>query len=349
MARNNNKLTRRKRHAKVEPAVHTMTFATPGEINPGQTKDYTIDLSQCASLMNRRFYRQGINWAVDSIKIISAEPTLVSVLKLPNTWVMSNAWEKSFRTWQRMNNEALEESESVRPKFLDFKIYADSAHHDAGYAGNLLPYNNGGFYVEGEWFSSKIHVPIGVGAAAATAEYEFIATGASYPGASTATGLDAVSLIEGYAASRGLPDVLDPNTPSDASDATGADPENWMGALFSEGTTQDSDVLEDMITENNLAPYPFENGDDGAGGVFSDTMYPNGANQAAGLEIHDIESITSTTIGGITYIKGGNFPCGLIRLSLQNTGSTDDVGYLIQVNLVPGTHRGYLCEPMTDM
>jgi hypothetical protein len=260
-----------------------------------------------------------------------------------------------------MNKEATEESESVRPRFLDFKIYADSNHHQDGFVGNLLPYNEGGFYLAGEWESSKIHVPIGIGAAAATAEYEFVATGASYPGVSAQTTLDAVSLIEGYAASRALPDVVDPNTPSDASDSTGADPENWMGALFSEGTTQDSDVLEDMITENNQSPYPYENAidvsptlPDGSpnpnfGLAITDTQYPNGANQASGLEIHDIETITATTVGGITKIKGGNFPCGLIRMTMQNLSDEEDVGYLIQVNLVPGSHRGYLCEPMTDM
>ena len=62
-------------------------------------------------------------------------------------------------------------------------------------------------------------------------EREMIAVGPSYPGAG-ASGLDAVSLIEGYAASRGLPNVLDPNTPGDADDAEGIAPENWMAAEF---------------------------------------------------------------------------------------------------------------------
>jgi hypothetical protein len=67
-------------------------------------------------------------------------------------------------------------------------------------------------------------------------------------------------LIEGYAASRGLPDILDPNTPTDMDSASGNNPENWMSALFNDGTQQDAIVLADMQTENNQAPYPFENG-----------------------------------------------------------------------------------------
>ena len=123
---------------KIEPAVQTIVLKSPSVI-PGGTGSFTADLSQMASLINRRFYRQGINWAVAGIKILTNGEGSVTVKKLPNTWVMSNAWEKSFRAWQRMNNEALSESESVKPRFLDFKIYADEIHHAAGYTTNLLP------------------------------------------------------------------------------------------------------------------------------------------------------------------------------------------------------------------
>jgi hypothetical protein len=47
-------------------------------------------------------------------------------------------------------------------------------------------------------------------------------------------------------------------------------------------------------------------------------------------------------------LKGGNFPCGLIAIEWTPTG--DPQGNLaIQVDLVPGHHRGYLAEPMTEM
>ena len=106
-----------------------------------------------------------------------------------------------------------------------------------------------------------------------------------------ASGLNAVSMIEGYASSRSLPDVLDPNTPDDAADVNGATPENWMSALFNEGTSQDDQVLTDMITENNVAPYPFENGPVAGGGLYTDTQYPGGANQLNLMQLHDISGI----------------------------------------------------------
>ena len=341
-----------RRSKKAEPAVMTMLFSTP-TVAGGASDEFYVDLSQCASLLNRRFYRQGINWAVASIKILSPITSgSLYVQKIPQTWVMSNAWMKGFKAWQAMNDEALEETESVRPRFLDFKIYADAQHHLDGYGANLLPKTfsqaPGGPQVvqtatAGEWEASKYHIPDTTGGATGdTREREVLAVGANYPGAG-ASGFQAVSLIEGYAASRGLPDVLDPNVPDDAADAQGTQPQNWQAALQNEGTTQTEEVLEDMIAENNIAPYPFEND-----GVNTDTMYPGGANQLDGLAIHDGEFITGTTIGGTTHIDGGMFPCGLIKFLVENTSATAG-NISIQINMVPGHHRGYLCEPMTEM
>ena len=334
---------------KVEPSVQTLQLALPST-GPGATTTSYVDLSQVASLVNRRFYRQGINWAVGSMKFISATPPpggnisgTVQVSKLWNTWVMSNSWEKGFRAWNKMNREALAEAPSVRPKFLDFKIYADATHHSAGFGANLLPTGITAIAAPGEWIASKYVVPDTAGAVGAVNNFEVIATGASYPGGG-ASGLNAVSLIEGYASSRGLPNIEDPNTPDDAADANGATPENWLSALFNDGTSQDDQVLSDMITENNEAPYPFEND-----GTNTDTQYPGGANQMPGLQVHDTTNYGATTIGGTTMIKGGNFPCGLVRIDHVVAASSETHNLVLQINLIPGSHRGYLCEPMTEM
>jgi hypothetical protein len=97
----------------------------------------------------------------------------------------------------------------------------------------------------------------------------------------------------------------------------------------------DAQVMENVVGKNDDLPYPQDD-------------YPGGDTQLTGLENHSIEFITATTIGGTTRIKGGNFPCGLIRIDVGNSGSvTSNVA--IQLDLVPGEHRGYLCEPMTEM
>ena len=333
-----------KRSKNLEPAMQTLYFAYNAPA--GNSSSY-IDLSQVASIVNRRFYRQGINWAVAGFKFLSTSnfQGAIGIHKLPNTWVMANSWEKSMRAWLKMTREAMEET-SVRPKFLDFKIYADVDHHAAGYSANLLPLAQAGVYAPGEWEPSEVYTPNGPNFPGNTTNFELIAVGANFPGVG-ASGLDAVSLIEGYAASRGLPNILDPNTPDDALDADGSTPENWIGAMFNDGTDQDSEVIEDLITKNNVSPYPFENGPIVGGGTYGDTMYPGGANQGTGLQVHDYAYVTATSIGGQSRLKGGNFPCGLIRIDTTSSGEVG--GWVLTLDLVPGHHRGYLCEPMTEM
>lgn len=329
----------RKSSKKIQPSEMTLTF----EID----KTGVIDLSQCISLVNRRFYRQGLNWAVSDFKFLfSSQPGVdegvtVSIDRLPTTWVMSNAWEKGFRAWQKMNMDAIAETPSVKPKFLDFKIYADNQHQAEGFGKNLLPstssinYVGSTSYNPGEWISSKIHVPFGPSSPGNTTDLEIMAVGKNYVGGTTPV----VSLIEGYANSRGLPYTVDPNVPTESVDADGSTPENWLSALANDGLDQDSEVIDDMITENNQAPYPYE-GD----GNYFETMYPGGASNASGLTRHDTAFITNTTVGGTTHLKGGSFPCGLLRIN--NPGEL--VG-ILQISLVPGTHRGYLAETMVDM
>ncbi len=333
------------RAKKIEPAVQTLLFQ--GAASSSATEHFYIDLSQCASLVNRRFYRQGINWAVSGIKILTQDfAGQVYVMKLPETWVMSNAWEKGFRAWQKMNKQALEEAPTTKPKFLDFKIYADHTHFEDGFSNNLLPTtlkldDTVGTASAGEWVSSKIVVPnTDDGATGGVKQFEIMAVGANYNGAAA----DVVSLIDGYAAGRALPARPgDPNVPDDMSDADGPTPENWLSAMFNEGTQQDDEVLNDMRTENNEAPYPYEND-----GTNDDTMYPGGANQLPALQVHDFDLMTPTTVGGTTYIKGGQFPCGLIKIvAAADEGTVPALAF--QIDLVPGHHRGYLCEPMTEM
>ena len=336
--------------SKIQPAVLKLNFAITAT-SPAKETNY-VDLSQVASIVNRRFYRQGLNWAVAGFKLLSPGGSTgeFSIHKLPNTWVMSNAWEKGFRHWMKMNKEALESSESVKPKFLDFKIYANDDHHVKGYDNNLLPHSAATLSSSlsvanpGEWIHSTFHIPntdVDQSDSTSINPRSVIAVGANYQSVG-ADGNYAVSLIEGYAASRALPDVLDPNTPDDASSVNGSMAQNWLAALDNDFDQQTGDVLIDMISENNVAPYPFEND-----GINTDTMYPGGANQLDSLEIHSQEYVTGTTIGGTTHLPGGNFPCGLIEIA--TAGFRPDELLLLEITLVPGTHRGYLAESMTEM
>ena len=197
---------------KIQPAVQTLTFAIQAK---GSGKEFNyIDLSQCASILNRRFYRQGVNWAVSGFKILSSAGVTgeISINKLPNTWVMSNAWEKGFRAWQRQQREVLDDGnqESVKARFNDFKIYMNADHLDSGFGNNLLPYSAAtsagpiSNALPGEWEASQIVIP------------NFGSPGVNYEPFITAVGDDiggaggAISLIKAYENSRSVPRSPDP-------------------------------------------------------------------------------------------------------------------------------------------
>jgi len=325
---------------KLQPAEMTLSTAFTVPVG-GFVNSFTMDLSQMASIVNRRFYRQGLNWAVAGFKvrIVGTGQGSILVKKLPTTWTYANSWTKGFKHWQEMNKRATDDGQvDVSGRFLDFKIYADSTHHSDGFGANLLPNDGLNLATAGSWIPSEIVVP---DSTFPSVGYEILGVGNNYPGAG-ASGKNAVSLVQGYANSRRLPYESDPNTPGAADDASGQFPENWITSLSNQGTTQDSEVIQDLQAYDK-PPYPFE-GD----GTATVTQYPGGAAQLPELMVHDVTDLTATTISGTSRLKGGNFPCGLVRFDAQNTGAAD-LNIALLIDLVPGTHRGYLAEPMTEM
>lgn len=310
----------------MEPAAMTLTFATPDTVGG----NYYIDLSQAASIVNRRFYRQGINWAVASIKVFSTSTGAVGWAKLPNTWVMSNAWRKAFEAWRSQQNKALEEggAESMKAAFNDFKVYMDTDHVSASFAANLLPIDfSGTTATPGTWEPSKIVLPNvnpdGTGSNVEPAQRFLHVVGTNVNGALSR------GIIEGYADSRSVPQSPDPVGPDIG------DSDNWLARMFDVGSDME-EVLDNATLRNDTLPYNQDN-------------YPGGQTQLAGLEYHDVAQLVSYSGAnnvGTQTIKGGNFPCGLMKFTWTPEASGNLV---VQVNLVPGHHRGYLCEPMTEM
>lgn len=313
---------------KMEPAVMTVTINSP-TVNPGTTGSFYVDLSQTASLINRRFYRQGINWAVAGMKVVTA-PNFsgnLTVKKIPTTWVAFQAYKAAFDAWNKQQMEAIEESgaESAVAAFRDFKIFADSTHVAAGYGANLLPLDGQSPaqpYTVGEWEPSQIVIPQNGGATPGV-ERTLHMVGININGTVSR------GIIEGYADSRAFPQSPDPVSPDLSL------PANWMARMFDDAQTF-SDVLDNATDRNDNLPYP-------------QADYPGGATQAPTLQIHDITSISATTIGGQSRVKGGQFPCGLIRFDWTPSGENPTaVNFVVQIDLVPGMHRGYMCEKMLE-
>ena len=232
----------------------------------------------------------------------------------------SNAWEKTFRAWMKMNKNAMDEAPSIRPKYLDFKIHFDRYHTETlTFDENLIPAEYIGAVAE--WNAATVKIP-----------NSQVTNPTGIPGSIESfnlhmcgqTGNDSKGIIEGYQDSRSLPFSPDPNVPADVST-------NWISAIFNEGTNQDNAVLNNLEDDFDEVPYDLE-------------RYPGGGTFQQNGEFVDVVDFTTTTVSARNRVKPFNAPCGLIRFN-NNTG--EDV--TMYIDLVPGHHRGYLCEPMTDM
>lgn len=313
----------------MEPAVQKMFFnldtAYEDPAYPG-SKFYYIDLSQCASLMNRRFYRQGLQWVVGSIKLFDSDPATYFINKLPETWMFGNGWEKVFRAWDRQQREALQDGdqESVRARFNDFKIFANDRHLSNGISRNLRPVDGLGNLkaAPGEWEASQIVIP-NFGAPGVNYEPYIMGVGPNVGGAG-----GAYSIIQLYENSRATPQSPDPSVPADVTNNN-----NILNSLFDVGDNN-QDVMLNAVNKNNDLPYPQED-------------YPGGVSNLPDLQRHALGFVTTSTIGGMTRMEGGVFPCGLIEI-VRNGAAPASVP-AIEITLVPGNHRGYMAETMLEM
>ncbi len=322
--------------AKIQPAVMTLTFL------PGTKTASYYDLSFAASIANRRFLRQGLNWAVAgmTVQARTGNATLSGGIRteiLPQTWPCSNAWHKGFAMWKKQQDDDAEEAgaESRIAKFRDFKIFMDTGHVDAMYAAGgsatvpsmvpTLEVPVDGGYVDaltGDWDAAQIVVPNVIpdatGSAVDPVEYYLHMVGANN-NAGRSRGL-----IDGYQSSRSYPQSPDPVGP----DVGSAD--NWMRQMFDVGN-DNVEVLENAEDKNDELPYDQDD-------------YPGSEGNLANLQVHSQHYFTANSLGNRIEIRGTNVPCGLIKLS-NDTGA--DLEF--QVHLVPGSHRGYLASPMQDM
>lgn len=310
--------------AKIQPAVSTILINVPAN------GAIYADISQMACLVNRRFYRQGLNWAVAGFRCNQKGGTTAGrfqIEKLPETWVMSNAWHKSFALWNQQQKDAMEESglESTAAKFRDFKIYMDSDHVTATFGGNALPVQPGGAtFTPGQWEASEIVVPNTAADASGSdvdpTEYFLHMVGGNFGPGSASRGM-----IDGYQYSRSYPQSPDPVAPAQQSDF------NWMRDMFDVGNNN-AEIMDNVQNKNENLPYP-------------QVDYPGGDTQAPVLQLHSHTDMNAgaTAVDNSFFMAGTQVPCGLLKF----TNGTDQV-IEVFIDLVPGHHRGYLCEPMQE-
>lgn len=313
-----------------DPNIMKMQFDLPLGV-PGNTTHY-VDISQIVSLINRKFLRQGLNWVVSNLELWTDGNTQCTVAKLPDSWVMANAWTKSFKLWQDSQDQVLDvDGRSIVSPYHDFKVFYDSDHEVAGVGGNLIPslFQIAAAGASYDWDPIEVQIPNDP-VPGTTTGYNMHAIG---PSTATSKGM-----IAGYAASRARPQQREPNVVDVIS------PEGWMREMFDVGDNLE-EIREDL-EDNNVSP-PYLVGAPGSQLEY----YPGGASNAS-TDLAFLQDVLVTRAAtSLNADSTGSFmaPCGLLKLVTKYAAESAPSAILLFLEVSPGPVKGFLAQPMQEM
>jgi hypothetical protein len=286
--------------AKIVPAQNKFVVSVPhGTI-------VNVDIAQCLSILNRRMYRQGMNYFVESVSIHSPAAAVLGVASVPDTWVTQNAWKKGYGTWRTMQNEYLDGMGSaLKGKWADFKVLLDN-----GGENFITPVDgNSDAYLLGEWIYSNF-----VYDDAGTARSPAIALIGS------STDDTHIGLIEAYGDARNFPGAA-PQNPSEI--------QTGFYAQFHGVGDIDDELGADLRDDNDLPPYDQDD-------------YPGGAANGD----HPIQQYRLATTGEYPMAIGGGFtaPCGLLQFAQTQASGTSAMDVFITIGV--GPYKGVMASKM---
>nr|AGA18432.1 hypothetical protein [uncultured marine virus] len=296
--------------AKRDPAVLHLRYEVTNSGTAGTETSHFICLAKDLSMVNRRLYRQGRDYHVKKISIVSSNTpnsgNRISASVIPGGWVSRQAWKRGFNVWRKMDrNASANLSGDILGTWSDFKVYMTN---DMRGGTKLTPIDNGGTaYLQDEWRYTDFVSPDGT-TSSDSFEIYMMGNHNGVPGA-----WNAVSLIKSYGESRATVSPGDPNVPSVASD----DP---LVNIFDDGTQVD-EVINLMEASNDFPPY-------------SIAEYPGG--QLSGPK--PIIVGDTTIVDGRATIGGFHALCGLIELETKSALASDTFSVLVE--LAPGSYRG---------
>lgn len=201
--------------------------------------DAYIDIAKALSEVNRKHYRQGLYYYIQSVELLdSADGSTVDISTLPDTWVAKNAWIRGYEHWNRINQR----SPAPLAKYADFKIRMTSTSA----SGTVLTPDGHG--TSDEWNKSEFNFnkDAETGQMGVASIYM---TGGHTGGFPNVTGY---GLITGYSETR-----------RNAGDITSADDPIPAGAvtdiLMVDGSDGHVEITASKIEENDLTPYDHDN------------------------------------------------------------------------------------------
>lgn len=315
--------------AKFQPMEFKLNFTIPAASLVGT---HFLDIGQVSSLTSRKLVRQGQEFLISNLEVVSDGTTTTQLSRLPTGWYMYNAWVEAFHAWLEQQDSVLDDQPSLESRYRDFKIFYDSDHEQAGFAANLLPFGYStafGLDDQYDWDHTNIEIPTD-GGALPPVRFNLHAIGP--------TSATSKSLIQGYALSRSRPQQEDPNVPLYG---------GWLQSI--KDVAEIDPYIRQDLYENNTPPYPVAAAD---GANQNQNFYPGASQQATSYQsfMQDILSTRAGTSLAMDSTGPFSLPCGLLRLDINHPVGEAPTFYTLILTLTAGSSEsGLAAMPMQDV
>ena len=283
-----------------------------------------IDIAESLSQVNRRAYKQGMEYAVGKVTFgYQANPSAIlnvqlNVYTAGNTWSVHNAWTKAMAHWYQQQRQARRLiGRSAKPTWEDFKVYLDDGHRAGTIPGVVAGDDQA--VGTGEWDYSKLLVELDTHN---VEEYYLHLIGGNVSNTDRA-------LILAYQDSRATVQPEDPELPSEYSN-------NLYASMAQDDDAVADEVAQNMEQENDEPPYDQDD-------------YPGTDANADAPWLQQYMAASPQV--PVASLPGFVAQCGLIRFLLiahaASNGAVDTAPTtMIQVHLVPGSYKGVMAAPM---
>ena len=319
-----------KKYKKTNPTTTRLSF----EFTGGETK--FIDLAKALSIVNRKLYRQGVYYYVNSIEVYNDSDEYVDVHVLPDNWITRNAYVRAQAIFEQMNDLVLNNQRTIAPKYHDFKVYMSNLHRTAGSAdpeGYGVRTLQGGIdsqtLTADNWEYSQLISADSDGDTAVDTNGNIVVNqeadnfylhmiGDHF---GNSNNWESVGVIKSYAETRRRANFVGEPVIEPAN--LRADP---MANLFDWSSEEQlNDIITRLDLDNDETPYEHDN----YVGEHKDTMC-----QVARL-------VTTQTIGRTATAPGFCAPLGLI--AIDSAVASGDA-FRVVINVAPGTYHGVYAE-----
>jgi hypothetical protein len=279
-----------------------------------------VDLARHLSAMNRRLYRQGMQYHVANIAVHDSQgDAYVKFCTLPNTWTTMAAWRRGFKLWKEQRADVQSNGLSLSGKWSDFKVLFNDDHRDDVDVPVFKDIENDSL-AYGEWDYSRYVIQDDDG----NGENDFLITMMGANNGSIAGGAGtSASLLTALEDAMGVvPD--DPIVPDTANSGLFGLLAGGLG-----GQTVSNDLIQLMEDDNDSPPY-------------SATLVPGArTNCDNGWEVREIH----LGAGGAApsgMVGGFEVPLGLLQIETKSSTTNNTIGIVIE--LVPGKYKGVQAE-----